>query len=171
MKRLFLKGIGIRKWVLPICLFTFLPLSAGDVSVSSPNNKLQVTVSDAGGRLFYTATLDGRQMLLPSALGLKTSLGDLTKELSIVNSQLSAVSNTYTMRGTKASSADYKANRLLIDLQSKDGVKMSLVFQVSDNDIAFRYEIPRQKIKRFEYKRARILAEASSFNFPDQAEL
>ena len=154
-----------------LCLIFTLTSSvlawAGDVSVSSPDNKLQVTISDAGGRLYYTATLDGQQMLLPSALGLKTSIGDFTKELSIISSQSSTVSNAYTMRGTKASSADYQANRLLVDLQNKDGMKLSLVFQVSNNDIAFRYEIPRQRFQRKDYKRVRILSEASSFNFPD----
>ena len=43
----------------------------------------------------------------------------------------------------------------------------SNLFQVSDKDIAFRYLIPRQTINKKEYKRARILAELSSFNFPD----
>ncbi len=140
---------------------------ADDVRVSSPNGSLVVTVSDAEGKLSYTATLDGKQMLAPSALGLQTSLGDLTKELSIVNSQLSTVANSYSMRGTKASKVDYKANALTINLQNKDGVKFSILFQVSDNDIAYRYQMPRQTIRRREYKRVRILSEVSGFNFPD----
>ena len=140
---------------------------ADDVRVSSPNGSLVVTVSDAEGKLSYTATLDGKQMLAPSALGLQTSLGDLTKELSIANSQLSTVANSYSMRGTKASKVDYKANALTINLQNKDGVKFSILFQVSDNDIAYRYQMPRQTIRRREYKRVRILSEVSGFNFPD----
>ena len=140
---------------------------ADDVRVSSPNGSLVVTVSDAEGKLSYTATLDGKQMLAPSALGLQTSLGDLTKELSIVNSRLSTVANSYSMRGTKASKVDYKANALTINLQNKDGVKFSILFQVSDNDIAYRYQMPRQTIRRREYKRVRILSEVSGFNFPE----
>ena len=140
---------------------------ADDVRVSSPNGSLVVTVSDAEGKLSYTATLDGKQMLAPSALGLQTSLGDLTKELSIENSQLSTVANSYSMRGTKASKVDYKANVLTINLQNKDGVKFSILFQVSDNDIAYRYQMPRQTIRRREYKRVRILSEVSGFNFPE----
>ena len=140
---------------------------ADDVRVSSPNGSLVVTVSDAEGKLSYTATLDGKQMLAPSALGLQTSLGDLTKELSIVNSQLSTVANSYSMRGTKASKVDYKANALTINLQNRDGVKFSILFQVSDNDIAYRYQMPRQTIRRREYKRVRILSEVSGFNFPE----
>ena len=154
-------------------LFLFILLTssvfawADDVIVSSPNNKLQVTVSDAGGRLHYTATLDGQQMLLPSALGLKTSIGDFTRDLSIKNHEVKTKNYDYKMRGTKASSANYQANCLLMDIQTKDGMKMSITFQVSNNDIAFRYALPRQNVGRREMKRVRIMSELSSFNFPD----
>ena len=167
MINLSLKGIGIRKWVLPFYLFTFLPLHADNFSVSSPNGSLVVTVSDRGGRLSYTASLDGVKVLEPSALGLKTSLGDLTKDLKVLTSNLLPLTSSYQMRGTKASTSHYEANTLTVDVENKEGVKFSILFQVSNNDIAFRYQMPRQKINRREYKRVRILAELSSFNFPD----
>lgn len=157
----------MRKLFLSILLTSSVFAWADDVIVSSPNNKLQVTVSDAGGRLHYTATLDGQQMLLPSALGLKTSIGDFTRNLSIKNHEVKTKNYDYKMRGTKASSANYQANCLLMDIQTKDGMKMSITFQVSNNDIAFRYALPRQNVGRREMKRVRIMSELSSFNFPD----
>ena len=157
----------VKNFLLMLFLASSASLWADDVRVSSPNGSLVVTVSDAEGKLSYTATLDGKQMLAPSALGLKTSLGDLTKELSIVNSQLSTAANSYSMRGAKASKVDYQANALTINLQNKDGMKFNILFQVSDNDIAYRYQMPRQTIRRREYKRVRILSEVSGFNFPD----
>ena len=157
----------MRNLFLSILLTSSVLAWAGDVSVSSPNNQLQVTVSDAGGRLHYTATLNGKQMLLPSALGLKTSIGDLTRDLVINNYELKTKNYDYKMRGTKASAANYQANCLLLDIQNKDGIKMSVIFQVSNNDIAFRYALPRQTIGRKEMKRVRIMSELSSFNFPD----
>ena len=157
----------MRKLFLTLCISSSVLAWAGDVIVSSPDGRLVVNVSCEGGRAFYSAELDGQTMLLPSALGLKTSIGDFTKELSIVNSQSSNVSNTYTMRGTKASKADYQANVLTLDLENKDKAKMSITFQVSNNDIAFRYALPRQNMGRKEMKRARILSELSSFNFPE----
>ena len=157
----------MRKWFLPFYLFTFLPLSAGDVIVSSPDKKLQVTVSDAGGRLYYSATLDGQQVLEPSALGLKTSIGDFTKELSIINSQLSIVSSAYTMRGTKASHADYSATKAVLEIEGADKLRFGIIFQVSNDAIAFRYTLPQQQVKGRDCRRVRILSELSSFNFPD----
>ena len=157
----------MRKLFLAILLTSSALVWADDVTVSSPNGSLVVTVSDRGGRLSYTASLDGVKVLEPSALGLKTSLGDLTKDLSILTSHSSPLTSDYKMRGTKASSASYNANTLTVDVENKEGVKFSILFQVSNNDIAFRYQMPRQKINRREYKRVRILAELSSFNFPD----
>ena len=139
---------------------------AGDVNVFSPDGKVEVKVSDAGGRMYYSVALDGQEMLQPSALGLKTSIGDFTRNLSIFNSSQSSVTSSYPMRGTKAASADYSANRLSIDVKNKDGQKMSIVFQVSNNDVAFRYEMPRQKWQKKDMKRVRIMSEASSFNLP-----
>ena len=140
---------------------------ADDVCVSSPDGNLVVTVSDAGGRLFYSVKLDGQQVLEPSALGLKTSLGDLTKDLSIVNSQSSIVDTVYQMRGTKASQATYQANALTFKVESKEGLKFKMQFQVSNNDIAYRYMMSRKNLKGREYKRVRILSELSSFNLPE----
>ena len=139
---------------------------AGDVNVFSPDGKVEVKVSDAGGRMYYSVALDGQEMLQPSALGLKTSIGDFTSNLSIFNSSQSSVTSSYQMRGTKAASADYSANRLSIDVKNKDGQKMNIVFQVSNNDVAFRYEMPRQKWQKKDMKRVRIMSEASSFNLP-----
>ena len=157
----------MRKLFLAILLTSSALVWADDVTVSSPNGSLVVTVSDRGGRLSYTASLDGVKVLEPSALGLKTSLGDLTKDLKVLTSNLLPLTSSYQMRGTKASTSHYEANTLTVDVENKEGVKFSILFQVSNNDIAFRYQMPRQKINRREYKRVRILAELSSFNFPD----
>ena len=157
----------MKKLFLSIMLTSSVLCWADDVCISSPDGNLVVTVSDAGGRLYYNATLGGKQVIEPSALGLKTSLGDMTKDLSIYDSQSSMVNVQCSMRGTKASSNTYNANSVLIKVKNKDGVRFRMLFQVSNNDIAFRYMMTRQKINGREYKRVRILKELSSFNFPD----
>ena len=158
----------MRKVLLTILLTSSVLAWAGDVTVSSPDGRLVVNVNCEAGRLYYDASLDGQQVLQPSALGLKTSLGDLTKNLSILDQKSeTGLSEKYTMRGTKASSSEYNFNALTLNLQNNDGIAFSIRFQVSNDDIAFRYLMPRQKIGRIEYKRARILSELSSFNFPE----
>ena len=148
-------------------LLVTLGALAEDVKATSPDGRLVVNVSCEGGRLYYDATLDGQRMLDKSALGLKTSIGDFTRDLSILTSHLSPLTSSYSMRGTKASSHDYKATKAVIDMENKDHQRFSIIFQVSNNDIAFRYTIPRQNVGRKEMKRVRIKSELSSFNFPD----
>ena len=148
-------------------LLVTLGALAEDVKATSPDGRLVVNVSCEGGRLYYDATLDGQRMLEKSALGLKTSIGDFTRDLSILTSHLSPLTSSYSMRGTKASSHDYKATKAVIDMENKEHQRFSIIFQVSNNDIAFRYTIPRQNVGRKEMKRVRIKSELSSFNFPD----
>ena len=148
------------------CMMTSSAL-AEDVKVTSPDGRLVVNVSCEGGRLYYDATLDGMRMLEKSALGLKTSIGDLTRDLTLKGQKNDVVSKQYQMRGTKASKSDYQANTLTLDVENKEGRKMSIAFQVSNNDIAFRYAMPRQNAGRKEMKRVRILSELSSFSFPE----
>ena len=140
---------------------------ADNVSVTSPDGRLTVTVSDDGGRLYYQAAVGSQTVLQPSALGLKTSIGDFTRGLRITGKKSDTVESRYQMRGTKAASADYRANRLTIDLQNQDSMRMAVTFQVSNRDIAFRYELPRQKFQQKDIKRVRIVSELSSFCLPD----
>jgi len=157
----------MRRLVLSILMTSSALCWAGDVIVQSPDGQLQVTVSDAGGRLYYSATLGGQQALQPSALGLKTSIGDFTRDLSIMDTKEQTVATRYQMRGTKASQADYQAHQVVLNCQTKDQMRFSVTLQVSNHAVAFRYDIPRQKFQRRDMKRVRILAEASSFCLPE----
>ena len=158
----------MRRLFLSILLTSSVLAWADDVSISSPDGRLVVNVNCKAGRVYYDASLDGEQMLWPSALGIKTSLGDLTRDLTVQGHKSeTGLSKQYTMRGTKASSANYNANALTLDLKNKDGISFCIQFQVSNTDIAFRYLMPRQTVKHREYKRVRILSELSSFNFPE----
>lgn len=132
-------------------------------SVSSPDGRLTVSVYNDGGQPFYAVTYDGKTMLERSALGLKTNIGSFCSDITFAAVRRSAVDTTYTMRGTKASSARYAANILDIDCETADARRMTVTFSVSDNDIAFRYSFPAQG------KTACMVVESecTAFRFPD----
>ena len=92
----------MKKLFLAIFMASSVLCWADDVCVSSPDGNLVVTVSDNGGRLYYSAKLGGVQVLEPSALGLKTSIGDLTKDLSIYEKQCSMVRSPMLVFSPKA---------------------------------------------------------------------
>ena len=138
---------------------------AREASITSPNGKLTVTINDEGGKARYAVSLEGKQMLMPSDLGFKANFGDFTQGLKIVSTKAEQVDKCYEMRQVKQSHMHYQATLLTLDFENAQRQKMSMEFSVSDNDIAFRYLIPRQRNDN--PKSAVILSEATSFLLPE----
>ena len=153
--------------VLPFYLFTFLPLSASarEDAISSPDGKLVVTVSDDGPQATYTVKYDGQQVLLPSPLGFKADFGDFTQKLRITTSRIGGADRLYEMHQAKRSWIHYVATQLFVSFKNAAGQKMTVEFSVSNNDVAFRYHIPRQKDDN--PKSAVIEHESTGFALPD----
>ena len=138
-------------------------VSAEEYNVASPDGRIDVSISDDGGRLHYETCLDGVQMLQPSALGLLTTAGDFSKGLQIVGEESRSVNETYKMRNTKASHVYYCANELTLKVKNAAGQQFSVQFRVSNRDVAYRYLLERQG-KDGDTKRTRVLRELSAFN-------
>ena len=154
--------------MLMIACLAFITPSLGmarEASITSPNGKLTVTINDDGGKARYTVNLEGKQMLMPSDLGFKANFGDFTQGLKIVSTKAEQVDKCYEMRQVKQSHMHYQATLLTLDFENAQRQKMSMEFSVSDNDIAFRYLIPRQRNDN--PKSAVILSEATSFLMPE----
>ena len=152
---------------LLISLLALLPqlLVAREAKVGSPNGQLVVTISDEGGRATYSVQLDGQQVLLPSQLGFMADMGDFTTGLSIKGEQTERISKSYDLWQAKQKHIRYEASQLRLSFENAKGQKMAVVFNVSDNNIAFRYEIPRQKDDN--PKCAIITKEATAFRMPE----
>ena len=155
----------MKKLLLLFAISLSFTVQAREATVSSPNGKLTVAVSDDSGLAKYSVSLESRQMVLPSALGFKADFGDFTKGLKIVNTSAKQIDREYDMRQVKQSHIRYVATALTVDFENDKGQKMSAEFSVSDNDVAFRYLIPRQKNDN--PKSAVIFSEATSFRLPD----
>lgn len=149
-----------------LALLASLPLAAEERTVSSPDGKLVVTVNDDGGRANYTVTYAGQPILRSSRLGLKTNIGDFTAGLKLTGTKTSKVDKRYTMTRTKASEAHYVANQAVVTFTNAKQLEMVVTLNVSDNDVAYHYTLPRPKSGN--PKQAMIYEEATSFNFPDQ---
>ena len=61
----------MKKFLLPFCLFAFLPLNATEVK--SPNGNVVLNFNVEEGRPTYTVDYKGRHVVLPSHLGLEGS--------------------------------------------------------------------------------------------------
>mgnify|MGYP002622352445 CR=1 FL=1 len=155
----------MKKFLLLLSASLALSVQAREASVSSPDGKLSVTITDNAGVPTYSVSLEGTRVVLPSPLGFKADFGDFTKRLKIVNTSASQTDREYDMRQVKQSHMHYVATLLTVDFENAGGQKMSVQFSVSANDVAFRYLIPRQKNDN--PKSAVIFSEATAFSLPN----
>ena len=157
---------NMKKTILFV-LFFLAPIMVveADQTVVSPDGKLKVTIQTTDGRAFYRVDYDGHEMVGNSSLGFVADIGDFSKGLREVSAKMGQIDKKYKMAQTKASSIDYHANKIDIAFENAKGGRMNVEFWVSDNDVAFRYTIPRQKDDN--PKCAVIYREVSAFHFPD----
>ena len=133
--------------------------------VSSPNGRVSVRFSvDAAGAPRYGVQLDGKVVLLPSRLGLVREDADFASALAVVTeSTVEPVRDSYELLTNKRRVNRYSANRRVIDLLAPSGEHLHVIFQVSDDGIAFRYFFPKTSSTVH-----RLKSEASSYRFlPD----
>ena len=132
--------------------------------VKSPNGQLVVTIDDERGLVNYSVTYQGKTFLKPSALGLKSDIGDFTQGLTLKDVKQSKIDQHYQMTRTKASSAHYVAQQADLTYTNSQGLPITITFCVSDNDIAFRYSLQPKGDSRLSTV---IYNETTSFNFPE----
>ena len=156
--------VGVLSMLIAISFFALPTFSfAQEVDViRSPDGQLSVSIFIDGGTLFYDVSYSEKIMLEKSPLGLLTNEGDFTKEMSFVSAFIGKIDESYTLDRIKQSSVEYKANTLTYSVKNEEGKEISIRFQVSDNDIAFRYELP----KWGETGATVVESEITGFKFP-----
>ncbi|MBL7741993.1 MAG: glycoside hydrolase family 97 catalytic domain-containing protein [Chitinophagaceae bacterium] len=117
-----------------------------NLTVRSPNGKIWVQpVIENGGKIYYTVSHNGSVALRRSRLGIIRNDGDFASSLSLLSvSDILPVKDNYTMLNAKKSRITYVANKRVIRLQNSSGRKMNIIFQVSNDGVAFRYEFPEK---------------------------
>lgn len=149
----------MKKYLSALCLSLLcLSLSAAPKTVTSPDGKLTVTVSDDAR---YSVSLDGKDLVLPSALGFRSNRGDFMNA-KVTEAESSAIHDSYTLDRIKKGRITYDANVLICTLENEAGDAVKVEFCVSDNDVAFRYVVDNPR-----WASIRIFEEATSFVFPE----
>lgn len=123
-----------------IFCYGLIPLMAMGEVINSPDGKLGVDVYVKDGMPLYEATLNGVTFLNPSPLGLVTDLGDFTHDMTLdsVTPEIE-IKDNYSLPNIKRSDVNYVANSRNF-VFSQNGIPVyEVVFEVSDNNIAFKY--------------------------------
>lgn len=145
--------------------FCLTPLMAQDVVVKGPDEKLQLVVfTSPTEKPTYSVTYNGKTMLEKSPLGMNTNIGDFSKGMKLTGHAVSPIDTIYHQNRIKTSQIHNQANELICNFENPKGQKMNVVFRVSNNDVAFRYTLPRQDGKGS----VTVNAEETGFRFPQQ---
>lgn len=140
--------------------------AANESVVKGPDGKLAVTVGLDSGKPYYSVNYGDEVILEKSPLGFEANFGSFSKDMSFVSEASEAIKKPYVQDRIKASSVIYNANKLTYSLKNQAGVDIDIVFQVSDNDIAFRYVVKPFRSRFSTTYSMVVLSEATGFDFP-----
>lgn len=158
--------IGLRYHQTKMAFFVVLFLAAMNgsyaqkvIKISSPDGNLSLAcnVEEA----WYSLSYKGRPILNHSKLGLVREDGDFSKDLKLIKvSRPTIFRDSYIMQNAKKKNITYSASQRIIATQTASGKKMNLIFRISNDGMAFRYEFPE---KSTDIKH--IISEATTFHF------
>ena len=148
-------------------LLAALCAQANNYTVKSPDGKLQVNVECEGGKVSYTVDYEGKQMLTRSALGLVANYGDFSQNLTMGKLTDMGVEHVaYDESRIKKAHVEKDVVEAYIGFLNEKKDSMTLHLHVSNNDMAYHYELIRPK--KDNPKSVIIYKEVSGFNFPQQ---
>lgn len=136
---------------------------AQPITVTGPDTRLKVDLAVNGGIPMYSVSYDGKTILEKSPLGFIANTGNFSQGMSLIGQETSQINKTYTQDRIKRSVVNYAANELTARLQNTNKQPVNIVFRVSNNDVAFRYEIPKSS----ETGSMVINEEKTGFDFPE----
>ena len=149
------------------CLLAAFQSFAEERTFTSPDGRIQVVVSDDAGKPTYSVNYDGNAFILPSPLGLNTSMGEYVSEMALLPEKEAPklIEEQYSVKTIKQSKVDYKATEAVFTFAKEDRPVFDVIFRVSDRDVAFRYMMYPQRDKRS----AVIFSEATGFQLSPSA--
>jgi alpha-glucosidase len=151
-------------WISLACIFLVACAKNTPQDLVSPDKHLQVRVSQAeNGSLRYSIARDGKTVLKESALGLELNDADFTRALTIKNtSTIKTINDDYEMMVGKKHKIHYNANEQTYTVKNTAGQELNVTFRVSNDGVAFRYQVPNPDKKLLQFKN-----EITSFAFTE----
>ena len=133
-----------------------LPLTAWATETKSPNGNIVLSFNIEQGRPVYSVTYKGRDVILPSHLGLELAKDkhatkglketDLMDGFTLKNEQTSTFDETWQpVWGETKNIRNHYVEYVAVLQQQAEQREMLLRFRVYDDGVGFRYEFPQQK--------------------------
>jgi alpha-glucosidase len=146
---------------LLLCLATAALQAQNAVSISSPDKHIKVNVIVNASAISYSVSSDGQPVLKESKLGIIREDGDFSSKLKLTGVSLpSIVTDSYRLYTIKRNVNTYQARKQVFHLQNAAGQPMDVIFQVSNDGVAFRYYFPDASSDT-----KHIISELTSYHF------
>jgi alpha-glucosidase len=143
--------MNMRMWSklvgLAALLWASAPAFAESLTLTSPDGKIAVTVSDEGGLATYAVSFEGEQVIAPSRLGmLFADHHGFERGLAIAASTRAAKDSTWEQPWGERRVVRDQHNELAVTFTANDGPARHMVvrFRAFDTGIGFRYELAQQ---------------------------
>jgi alpha-glucosidase len=131
-------------------------------TITSSNTKISVEFwLTSKGEPFYSVFYSGSIILKQSKLGILRSDNDFTSNLYLDSvSNVSLDTDNYTLLHGKRLNCSYSGNKRVFYLENANSKKMEIIFQVSNDGVAFRYYFPGKTDSPI-----KIFSEVTSYHF------
>ncbi|MCW8849394.1 MAG: glycoside hydrolase family 97 protein [Melioribacteraceae bacterium] len=130
--------------------------------VNSPDESISVDFClSEDGYPSYTVSYSGNSILYKSKLGIVRYDENFSTGLQLDSvSNVESVKDSYQLLHGKRLKCEYKANKQIFYLSTLNSKFMNIIFQVSNDGVAFRYQFPEKSETV-----SKIIKEESSFHF------
>ncbi len=115
-------------------------------SVTSPDGKLSLNISDLGGALNYSVTMNGVAVIGESGLGMRfANLPAFDRQVKIKSIKTSSFDETWEQPWGERRFVREHYNELFLETENLNGcMDVNIRVRVFDDGLGFRYEIPDQ---------------------------
>ena len=130
-----------------LALSAALPLKAETFSITSPDGKMELSVSDQDGHASYAVSHNGAEAISPSRLGLLfRDHHGFERDLVITDTATSSHDATWEQPWGERRLVRDQHNELAVTFTAQSGPARQMIvrFRVFDSGVGFRYELPEQ---------------------------
>ena len=149
------------RFVFFMLLGAIFNMMASDITSPDGNLLLNVGVDNAGTP-FYNLSYKGKPVITDSKLGLAAKEANFTDKFKIVSTDTASFNETWHPVWGEYQDIVNHYNELSVNLESTDGLLMTICFRVFNDGMGFRYQFPLQDKANY----LAVMDEITEFNFP-----
>ncbi len=153
----------MKKWLLSLAVLA-LASCAQKTDVSSPDGSIVASLRICDGRAEYSVSVDGKNVISPSPMGLCAKGANLADGFRVKGSRRSSVDEQWSQPWGENKRICDKHNSLIVDLENREGVCLALEFRAFDDGVAFRYIYDVPSVDTVE-----VTDELTEFRFTEDA--